>query len=250
MKKVIAFADFHVNMLGSDVLDEARRIVKLAEADIAVIAGDVFESSVQFNPYKELSKLGCPVVFCLGNHEFAYRSVEDTLKFYRDYADSKKYDVHCLDIEGSCEIGDINFIGNVLWYDGSFKDYPIQSETKIDKRWLDSTIVNFDFREENRKCAEQIFNSYKPKQKNFLVTHCCPDISLNEHSKNGPSIFNFYSGMNLLEKLEEKNMPLTMAVCGHTHRYSSSMVHGVLAVNIGNDYYFKTHDLKHMVFYI
>lgn len=252
MKKVLAFSDIHTNTSWalSPELEAMKEIVKTAKPDVILIAGDVFEASVQFNPYKQLSNFGVPVVFCLGNHEFAYRSVEETLDFYRKFYDPDKYDVHCLDIVGNHQIDDLNFIGNVLWYDGSFKDIPRQSDVKIYDGWLDSTIRNFDFHKENEKCVKQIMEGYKPGMKNFLLTHCCPDISLNEHVKNGPSLANYYSGMNLLKKLEDENMPLTMAVCGHTHKYSSVMTHGVLAVNIGNDYYFRTHNMKHMMFYV
>lgn len=250
MNKILFFSDIHTNQKDSSELYAMKKAIDIAKPDIVVIGGDIFESSVKFNPYEELSKLGKPVVFCLGNHEFAYRSVEDTLKFYRDSYDPSKWDVHCLDIVEKWEKDDINIIGNVLWYDGSFKDVSWQPDNIIVDGWLDKTIKKFNFREECIKNQEMIFKNFNSDKKNILLTHTCPDEHLNTFKKEGPSPYNFYSGMNLLEKLEDKKMMLHLALCGHTHRYESMMVHGVLCVNLGNDYFFKTKDMKNMMFII
>ena len=242
---ILSFADLHIHEKYSYQMDKAIKCVKCYNPDVITISGDIFDNKY-LNPYKELARLSndIPVVCCLGNHEFAYRSVQDTLDFYREKYNPEKYNVHYLDVIGNFCVENFNFVGNVLWYDGSLKNIYNQPEKIIDG-WLDSTIKNFDWKSENKKCVDQIndkknnpeeFNGWKI-EKTVLVTHCVPHIDLNLFSFEGMSEYNMYSGMkNLFEQLEKK---IDIAFCGHTHRRVCKTINDVDCVNIGNDYYFK-----------
>ena len=243
--KILSFADLHITDIYHSSLDMVKKCVNEYNPDVVTISGDIFDEK-NLNPYKCLAKkIGdIPVICCLGNHEFAYRSVEETLNFYREKYNPEKYNVHYLDIVGHFCLENFNFVGNVLWYDGSLKNVWNQSDEIIDG-WLDSTIENFNWKIENRKCVEQInlkennpeeFNGYNI-EKTILVTHCVPHIDLNLFSFEGMSEYNMYSGMkNLFEQLEKK---IDIAFCGHTHRRTCKTIDGVDCVNIGNDYYFR-----------
>jgi predicted phosphodiesterase len=229
-------------------------IVDKVDPVCILIAGDVFENSLNISPYYELSKLGRPVICCFGNHEFAYRSVEDTFKFYRKLYFPDENDVHYLDIVGHRKIkfngNDVNVVGNVLWYDSSLKDYLYHGLTKngIAYGWLDATIVGFDFKKENAKCVEQIKQNYDKTCDNILLTHNVPDRRLNLFSLNGPSMYNEYSGMNnLLDDLAKDGMTFKYAICGHTHRKTNATIDGAKCVNIGNDYIFKGGEISYFV---
>jgi len=80
--KILCLADLHIQATKSLQIKQAEDIVKKTDPDLVLVAGDVFEHNIDFNPFKELSKLKKPVVCCFGNHEFAYSSVEKTKSFY------------------------------------------------------------------------------------------------------------------------------------------------------------------------
>lgn len=226
-----------------------KKILKNYKPDVIVISGDVFDNK-QINPYKQLSRLSdVPIICCLGNHQFAYRTTKQTIEFYTEKYRPQKYNVHYLDVVGNKLINGINFFGNVLWYDGSLKDIYNQSDIIIDG-WLDSKIVNFDWKLQNDICVKKLNNKlYHPKcQKEFLVTHTVPHIDLNLFSLQGSSCYNMYSGMkNLFQKLDYK---VDYSVCGHTHRYVAKEIEGVCCVNIGNDYYRRTDAIQFYQFQV
>ena len=248
--KILSFADLHITDTMSYQSEYVKKCIKQYNPDVVTISGDIFDNK-QINPYKEISRFckDTPVVCCLGNHEFAYRTVNETLGFYCEKYSPEKYDVHYLDVVGHKCVENFNFVGNVLWYDGSLKNIYNQSD-KIVYNWLDSSIKNFNWREENWKCVEQINDEKNHPlecdgwkiEKTVLVTHCVPHIDLNLFSFEGASEYNMYSGMkNLFAKLNKK---IDYAVCGHTHRRVCKTIDGVDCVNIGNDYLFRQNSFE------
>ena len=235
---VICFSDLHITSTNSQQIFKCRQLVNKYQGDVVVISGDIFDNK-EINPYKQLSKIygksskNIPIICCLGNHQFAHSTIEQTLSFYEEKYKPDKYDVHYLDVIGKKTIGQINFVGNVLWYDGSLRDIG-KNTLKIDESWLDCTIKNFNFIESNSECVEQINLNLDIQKDNFLVTHCVPHRDLNLFSLERWSIYNTYSGMNnVFEKLYAK---IKYAVCGHTHRYVAKQIDECYCVNIGNDY--------------
>ena len=89
------------------------------------------------------------VVFCLGNHEFAFQSHPEVLKWWSKWSHPN---VHCLDVEGFYERDGYRFVGNVLWYDWSLNKCRQLMQGEIIDGWLDATIKDFDAMKENEKC--------------------------------------------------------------------------------------------------
>lgn len=248
--KILSFADLHIVEKYSYQMDCAKKCVKNYNPDVITISGDIFDNK-DLNPYKELSRLSkdIPVICCLGNHEFAYRSIPETLDFYREKYAPEKYNVYYLDVVGHKCVENVNFVGNVLWYDGSLKNVYNQKDV-ISHNWLDSSIKNFDWKLENQKCVEQI-NDEKNNplendgwkiEKTVLITHCVPHIDLNLFSFEGMSEYNMYSGMkNLFSQLNKK---IDYAICGHTHRRTCKTIDGIDCINIGNDYAFRKNSFE------
>ena len=241
--RILAASDLHI----ANARTEDMQISNLAyyidkyHPDVLVISGDVYENYMPTNFYP-LNTLGIPVVFCLGNHEFVYRTVSETLKHYEQ---QQKYfdNVHCLDIKHYVDIKGVRFVGNVLWYDGSMstlpdKDYYLNN---ISTSWLDASIKEFKPVEEHKKCVQHIKDSLKNYEgKSVLVTHTCPNSLLNMFCREDPmSIYNIYSGVNDL--FGTHGIYPTWAICGHTHRevdfdYEDNQGHLVHCINVGNDY--------------
>lgn len=249
--KILCLADLHMRFNGSFEMTTLKDIIKREKPTYVLIAGDVFENDINFNPYKELAKLGVPVICCFGNHEFAYKSISEVREMYTRYYNPEKYDVHYLDLVGHREIefnGEkVNIVGNSLWYDGSLKDVPGQ-KLEIIPQWLDSTIKDFNFIEENKKCIDQIKENYKSGMKNILLTHCVPSRLLNAFSLEGESMYNMYSGCELLEQFrKEGSCWFDWAVCGHTHRHMTLEYHDQKCINIGNDYFHNTGKIEYFI---
>jgi len=193
------------------------------------------------------------VVFCLGNHDFAYDSVENArARLLRDRDECLLKGVrnaHCLDIEGHFDTHGVRFYGNVLWYDGTLCNRPDRDRwmRKIWDCWLDCTIEGFRPAEEFGRCVEQIVgeqSSASPGAKLVLVTHTVPLRALNAFDTATPdSIANCYSGAANL--FDDHGVRPDLALCGHTHRRAEcEFAHpdGRVArcLNSGNDYWHST----------
>ena len=245
MIKILATADLHIDYSNSDQIRTLKKQVVREQPDVILIAGDVHDCR-DLNPYKDLGRLSkdIPIIFCLGNHEFAYRSVEDTLSYYSKTV--KPANVHCLDVCGYVDVGDVRIVGNVLWYDGSLSNRADVDDylKKVDDTWLDDTIRNFDPLKEHRKCVDQIKNALDGyKGKSILLTHTVPHHALNRFCTINPSsVYNIYSGVYDLFKSE--SIDVNMAICGHTHKPATYYYNNKIeCTNIGNDYLFRNREL-------
>lgn len=254
--KALIYSDLHLRpqvIYDSFHRNKFKRILKLDEKeyDIVIISGDVVESSIlkyNENPLDKLFEIfEKPVIFCLGNHEFAFQSHPKVLKWWNQW---KHSDVHCLDIEGSFEKDGYRFIGNVLWYDWSLNKCRQLMQGEIIDGWLDATIENFDALKENEKCVKQIFDNCSNDKsiKHVLVTHMVPHIDLNTFSKEEPfSPYNAYSGMErFILEIQDQGINITHAICGHTHRRECKTIFGIDCINIGNDYFHRTNTYTYM----
>lgn len=270
--KILALADLHINLLHNeeDSFDfflqkkQIQEIINTHNPDCIAIAGDIVEKFVYLfnkkNCYVNLYKfindffsdkdqiVTIPIIFCLGNHEFAFNSVKDCINAfsYAQEQNKDKYNIHCLDIIGNFEFKDINFVGNVLWYDGTCSnraDAKLHVE-KINEGWLDASISNFDAFLENKKCINQIKNGIKKDKKNVLITHTVPLYDLNAHNIINPnSIWNVYSGHGNLF-LDYNIKDIDVSICGHTHLPAKIILDDnnkkIECINIGNDYFMYT----------
>lgn len=252
MPKILFTSDLHLH---GDTLDDILCILrrKLSESnpDFLVVSGDVSDLP-SHNTFGFFSEFDLPVVFCLGNHEFAYSSVQSTLaKYSHDYDVCVSHgvrNVHCLDTEGHFDALGVRFYGNVLWYDGSLYNgmYRKKYMDRIYDGWLDSTIIGFDAMAEHLKCVGQLKHEqrYAHGKKLVLVTHCVPHRRLNAFDMETPlSIANCYSGVDNL--FDSCHIHPDVALCGHTHRrvlYGHTMKDGreIRCYNSGNDYFFNT----------
>lgn len=253
-------ADLHFSskaLTDNFYIEKQKRIIEsklkssLKNCDLVIIAGDVVEGSIikSFNnPLDALYKIfNKEVIFCLGNHEFAYNKHPEVIKFWSKWSHPH---VHCLDIKGHVTIDKWNFVGNVLWYDFTLNKNRHIMQGEIIDGWLDSTIEDFDPLVENQKCKYQIFNNLSKDHKNILVTHMVPHIDLNTFSKEQPdSPYNAYSGCErfLLDLQDFNNGDITHAICGHTHRRECKEIWNIDCINVGNDYYHRTNQINYFL---
>jgi predicted MPP superfamily phosphohydrolase len=221
MIRILHVSDLHID--GDDMLNkrtkQLRRVLSLERPDVIVITGDIFESNLTWDPYATIADMvgdETPVIFTLGNHEFFYRSIKETKNFYWERYAPDEYNVHCLDLLNFYEIGDVRYLGNVLWYDGSQASRADQNVNSFaDGAWADRFIRDFDYIAENLDCTTRIYTSLDTDKIKVLCTHHTPHIDLNAHCSipGGISDFNAYGGMlRFLETID-----VDYALCGHTH---------------------------------
>lgn len=237
--KILCLADIHVRNKNNrkQKFHWIDKKIKETNPDVIVIAGDIFENDQIYNqnPYMLLSDLTdnkIPIVCVFGNHEFVYHTLEQVHNKYKELYEPEKYNVHYLDICGHYDVGDVRFVGNILWYDGSLKCYEDQNLYDWGYGgWLDRLIVDFNIEESHQNCVQQIKKNIDPNKTNILVTHCVPHIDLNGHPRN--SVFNAFSGVdNLLKDIDVK-----YSISGHTHmRIIGLEREGTMCLNVGNDY--------------
>lgn len=238
--KILATSDLHISHPDSNQLLMLQKLVKKEAPDVVTISGDIYDYR-GISPFEEFERLEVPVIFCLGNHEFAERGITNTLSYY--HICNNVDNVKCLDIENYVDINGVRFVGNVLWYDGSLSErWDVQTRLNtIAETWLDCTIKNFNPVVENRKCINQIKDALKDYSgKSVLVTHTVPYWKLNRWSFTTPDgLYNIYSGVKDLFQNDDINVDV--AVCGHTHRkekleYNKDNKY-IRCYNIGNDYF-------------
>ena len=252
--KILFTSDLHIiNSTMHQQLGIVRKKIKKEKPDVLVVSGDVSDD-IYIKADDLLGFLDVPVVYCLGNHEFVRNemganTVENTLNFYKSKIG--KNNAHCLDVEGHFDIGNVRFVGNVLWYDGTLSNRPDADANirNISRHWLDSMIADFRPVEEHKKCVAQIVGNLKDigDKKAVLVTHCVPHRELNWFDRNEPmSIYNAYSGVaNFFDK---NGVYPDVALCGHTHKemkyvHVSPKGRETRCSNIGNDYFFWNKDI-------
>lgn len=252
--KILFTSDLHLNrMCFEEEMQALERGLADHNPDALVISGDVSDMPGR-NTFLFFGKIDLPVVFCLGNHEFAGMTVGQTHEKYRSWkseaAGKCVTNAHCLDIDGHFDTQGVRFYGNVLWYDGTlYNGGPAKPLLdRIDTGWLDSTIVGFKPVEENARCVEQIKEAQRTagRRRLVLVTHCVPLRKLNLFDEDTPlSIPNCYSGVH---DLFQQGVRPDVALCGHTHRRTQCEYHyrkygvekDIMCLNSGNDYFFHT----------
>ncbi len=261
--KLLILSDLHIPVETAAsyfYFEKYKRILEkqiTSDYDMVLISGDVFEHQVTYkvNVFNILDILfnGKPVVFCLGNHEFAFENYNDVIDMYkREYEQFKLLypdkSLKCLDISNYYDFGNNRIVGNVFWYDWSLNNCRTLMKGEIIEGWLDTSIKNFDPLEEHEKCKQKIFKNIDITKNMILLTHTVPHESMNSFSKEQPySPYNSYSGTKDFLK-ELTGMNFKFSFCGHTHRKENHEIYGIKCINVGNDYLFHTNKIEWMIF--
>ena len=238
--KILALSDLHIETKKDMIRLKNSLIEKvdLNTIDLIIITGDIFEPAYGGNPYKQLADYfdNKKVICTLGNHEFIGRTIDKTIDFYRRSYQPDKYDVHYLDVIDYIDIGNLRFIGNVLFYDGSTKTISTQDVGDFSGAgWTDKHIVNFDYKLECAKNIEKIKENVEIDKINILCTHCIPHWKLNGHvvdDSNYENALNAYGGVaDLLERIN-----VNYSFSGHTHwRMIGKFINNCYCVNVGGN---------------
>lgn len=247
--RVLCLSDLHVRpLVVMDALDnpterkfkytgELAAVVKEANPDVVVITGDIVAPqhvTLLSGFLRTFIPNDIPVITTLGNHELWGNGFKWTLRLLNEQR-MPDDNVYFLDIRGSVVLNGVNFVGGMLFFDGSMAISPKQRVTDWDG-WNDWYIPGVEqfYKEWNQYYVDKISSNMSDSLPNVLCTHHVPHEKLNGHE---PSQYSFYSGMkDLLHELNWGNKD-RYVVCGHTHRrVIGEIVPGFMCVNVGSDY--------------
>ena len=211
---------------------------KEVSPDAVVITGDTVSAEQMHFLSALLRKLipgDLPIVATLGNHECWGRTFEETLQTLKEQTITDR-NIFYLDLIGSVELGGINFVGGMLFFDGSMR-YRWNQRVEEWNGWMDWKIVDVETRylDIHRYYADMIKANMKSGMPTALCTHHLAHEQLNGHK---PGHFNFYSGVkDLVSDLPFDPLYSNYLICGHTHRrVIGNVIPGFMGINVGSEY--------------
>ena len=252
--RVAITADIHYGIGNNQkiVANFARRIIK-TKADVLLLVGDTFAFNTQllveclmlFVPFKG-DKL-----FVAGNHDLWTRGT-DSLKIYEKILPhiTKQCGFHSLDQKPFIK-GRVGFVGNIGWYDYSFKDKnkPIPLSYYSSKQWPgvmawnDSFYVHLGMSDEaftkrvNRRLRRHLALVSKSAEAIICAVHHVPFRQLLRTNHTSTDRFlTAFSGSEETGKIIRSFPKVKYVFCGHTHQKKKANINGVTTINIGGDY--------------
>ena len=252
--KVVVTADIHFGVGNNQhiIKNLAKRIIK-TNADVLILAGDTFHFKQQhlIDCLKLFDTFKGDKLFVPGNHDL-WTNSSDSLVLYEKILPKivKQCGFHYLDQKPFIK-GDVGFVGNIGWYDYSFKDSSllIPERYYLDKRWPNVVTWN-DGRYVHLNMSDAAFTKkLNDKLKRHLASvsrqvntiicafHHVPFTELlrTRHT----SIDKFltaFSGSRQTGEIIKSFPKVKFVFCGHTHQKKKALFNGITAVNIGSDY--------------
>jgi predicted phosphohydrolase len=258
LKRVLVTADLHFGLYpdGDDCTLRLAEFVRESDADALIIAGDVADSDPDwfaacldlFTGFQGL-KMVVP-----GNHDLWSAGIGSEKK-YREVLPRLSADsgFRMLDV-GPVTLGGVGFIGNIGWYDYSFRsaELNVTLEQYREKRlpgvctWNDGRFIDWeiDDREFTQKCVRKLTTAYRsiePRVHTVVATlHHLPFSNL----MYGPAspTFEFcraFLGSQALGEALKDLRKVRYVFAGHRHAEEKHVENGLEAYLVGSDYMFK-----------
>ena len=259
--KIIVTADIHYGVGNNQRLVQkfAKKIIR-TKTDVLLLVGDTFafhqqllvECLTLFSPFKG-DKL-----FVAGNHDLWTRGA-NSLEIYEKILPRivKQCGFHYLDQKPFIK-GKVGFVGNIGWYDYSFKDKskPIPPQYYANKQWPgvvtwnDGLYVRLGmsdgaFTERvNRKLKRHLAQASKQVRTIVCSVHHVPFRQLLRTTHTSTDKFlTAFSGSVETGTIIQSFPKVKYVFCGHTHQKKRAIINRIAAINIGSDYLRKRFDV-------
>lgn len=234
--------DFLISKVFSTEMAKVHQIVIKNNPDVIILTGDtVFNYQIQYLDIICSAMFGddIPVMLCLGNHETWGFTVE-----YAQFLLSNQMtiegkepqkNIFHLDIGETYEHDNVQFVGGMLFFDGSMRFKEDQQLTPWNG-WQDWRITNVERYEKIcNDYIERFASNIKPGKSIMLCTHHLSNEKLNGHE---PSVYSFYSGVkDISSRIDFDKSKDHWLICGHTHkRVINEISPGFHGINVGSDY--------------
>jgi 3',5'-cyclic AMP phosphodiesterase CpdA len=257
--KILATADLHVDLVENETeWGMFRKIAERAAAvgpDVLIHAGDLagFRKEEIRKGLELFAELKCTKLAVPGNHELWLRE-GDSYDFYRNRLPGlfAEAGFHMLDTE-PVVLGTTAFVGNVGWYDLSFRDASLSGPDEAcyqSKRWPGRVIWNDGpyvrlgrsdaaFCEELRQRIESQIRSLPPVVATIVaVTHHVAFAEM-ANRPGDDEVGRFcaaFSGSAALGRLLIQDPRIRYHICGHTHAKQRVTKGHVESINVGSTY--------------
>jgi len=252
--KIIITADLHYGVGNNQkiVRNFAKKILR-TKADVLLIVGDTFVFKQEFliKCLQLFDNFGGDKLFVAGNHDLWTHGV-NSLELYEKVLPriTRQCGFHYLDQKPFIK-GKVGFVGNIGWYDYSFKDKskPIPPYYYSSKQWPsvvtwnDGLYVHLGISDSaftegvNRKLKRHLVQTSKQVSTIICAVHHVPFRQLLR--TNHTSIDKFltaFSGSAETDKIIRSFPKVKYVFCGHTHQKKKAIIDGITAINIGSDY--------------
>jgi len=254
-RKLIATADLHYGLYAAGDLatDALARHVCGSDADVLVLAGDIGGPELDSASLclELFAGFGGLRLLVPGNHDL-WTSDGDSLDRYRVHLPHMacKFGFEILD-GGPVVRGETAFIGNIGWYDYSFRNPELGFSTADYQRksipgvcsWNDGAFVHWDMTDEEftRACASALCRHYRLVERKVgqvvAVLHHVPFVELLYGPAPLPHEFcRAYMGSSRLGRLLARCGKVRYVICGHRHGAAAHQTGPLKALVAGSDY--------------
>ena len=260
--RVIVTADIHYGVGNNqEIIKAFAGKLCATKADVLILAGDTFaiEQKLLVECLYLFDKFKGPKLFVAGNHDL-WTTKGNSLEVYDNILPklTRRCGFHYLDQSPYIYKG-IGFVGNIGWYDYSFKDLsiPIPEKYYTEKQWLGVVVWNDRHYVKLGMSDQEFVNRLNKKLKNHLmkvssrkihsiicVTHCLPFKELLPNPIT--SLDKYLAAFSGSAKLGETILKFTKVkyvFCGHTHQKREAKIGNITCVNIGSDYLRKRYEM-------
>ena len=263
--KIIVLSDIHWDYkdnksLWIEYLDK----LKNNNYDILLNCGDTSSYNEQYiEALKECSNICKNILTVQGNHDVWLREEDNGINSWEKYLNRNKLisdmGFHSLD-SNPYIINKIGFVGNMGWYDYSFKDkivydkyikndpmaYYLYFHKKIFPdglaRWNDAIMVDWGKNDrEMTKYFSDLLEKDIIKIENdcdiiCVILHHVPISRMLVKKDDHWNMGNAFSGSKIFGDIIKRHNKIKYVFCGHTHSYFNKIIKGIQYINVGSGY--------------
>ncbi|MFO7957741.1 MAG: metallophosphoesterase [Candidatus Brocadiia bacterium] len=257
-ERILVTADLHFGLYtaGDECNLKLAEFVRHSDADVFALCGDVADADTDcfkacldlFASFRGL-KLLVP-----GNHDL-WTAGSDSAEKYRKVLPALAADCGFSMLDTGPEVaGRFGFIGNIGWYDYSFrnKQLNVPLHQYEDKElpgvcvWNDSRFIDWDMtdREFTDKCVRKLLSAYRAVEERVhtviaLLHHVPFEELLYDHSNAAFEFCRAYMGSERFGRLLLDCPKVRYVFCGHRHGPDETQINGTRAFTIGSEYQMK-----------
>ena len=259
--KVVVTADIHYGVGNNqEIIKAFAGKLCATKADVLILVGDTFaiEQKLLVECLRLFDKFKGPKLFVAGNHDL-WTTKGNSLEIYDKILPklTRSCGFHNLDQSPYIYKG-IGFVGNIGWYDYSFKDKskPIPSQYYTDKQWPgvvswnDGIYVHLGMSDgaftQMVNCKLKQHLALVSKQVSIIIcaVHQVPFKELLRTSRTSIDKFlDAFSGSQTTGEIIMSFPKVKHVFCGHTHQRKKVEIDGLTAINIGSDYLRKRYEI-------
>jgi predicted MPP superfamily phosphohydrolase len=254
MRNLSWLTDPHLNFLRPPVMEAFSDHLADSCSDALIISGDIAEAP-SILPLMDIldRKLGCPIYFVLGNHDYYRGSITDTRDRVRTWSRQSRRTRWLPDIGVTSLTEETALIGHGSWSDGRVGDFMGSSVWINDYRYIHELTCNtrnevhrriMELGDEAADYLETILEEALQTHRHvLLVTHSPPFAEACWHE--GKAVVNDWTphftcqavGQRLVEVMDAHPDQSLQVVCGHTHGEGEVQIRPNIHVRTGGAEY-------------